>query len=148
MSSAFDEFSPRLVSLFSLLGRVLVVSLFGVYIVAWKIRGQGRIHTTFTRESIHRRASCGTLTLRLIHDTLRTWNTNELRTTEALAALRALHVASRAATCGNTGARHASATAYSVSRAMAKPKTQWPKSSAAMPFVDPAESRWYRSWIS
>mmetsp|Transcript_15905 Transcript_15905/g.47630 ORF Transcript_15905/g.47630 Transcript_15905/m.47630 type:complete len:113 (+) Transcript_15905:127-465(+) len=37
---------------------------------------------------------------------------------------------------------------YSVSRAMAKPKTQWPKSSAAMPFVAPAESRWYRSWIS
>ena len=31
--------------------------------------------------------------------------------------------------------------AYSVSRAMAKPKTQWPKSSAAMPFVAPAESR-------
>ena len=37
---------------------------------------------------------------------------------------------------------------YCVSRAMAKPKTQWPKSSAAMPFVAPAESRWYRSWIS
>ena len=37
---------------------------------------------------------------------------------------------------------------YSVSRAMANPKTQWPKSSAAMPFVAPAESRCYRSWIS
>ncbi|EOD05022.1 hypothetical protein EMIHUDRAFT_220510 [Emiliania huxleyi CCMP1516] len=34
---------------------------------------------------------------------------------------------------------------YCDSRVMAKPKTQWPKSSAAMPFVAPAEARWYRS---
>ena len=37
---------------------------------------------------------------------------------------------------------------YSVSHVIAKPKTQWPKPIAAMPFVGPAESRWYRSWIS
>ena len=47
-----------------------------------------------------------------------------------------------------SSANHSPQLPYSVSRAMAKPKTQWPKSSAAMPFVDPAESRWCRSWIS